>query len=83
MAGGAVAASGCSAECWILSRVCRRTGVEVGGASGAQILTAPEALPSVGRRGFDRMRKHYTVAAMTDAYVDAINAVLSAESRAG
>jgi glycosyltransferase involved in cell wall biosynthesis/GT2 family glycosyltransferase len=49
----------------------------------AQILTAPEALPSVGRRGFDRMRKHYTVAAMTDAYVDAINAVLSAESRAG
>lgn len=49
----------------------------------AQILTAPDALPSVGRRGFDRMRKHYTVAAMTDAYLEAINAVLFAESIIG
>jgi glycosyltransferase involved in cell wall biosynthesis len=42
----------------------------------ARILTEPTALPSVGLRGFDRMRKHYTVAAMTDAYVNAIEAVL-------
>ncbi|WP_156174182.1 glycosyltransferase family 4 protein, partial [Mycobacterium nebraskense] len=42
----------------------------------ARILADPDALPSVGRRGFERMRKHYTVEAMTDAYLDAINAVL-------
>ena len=42
----------------------------------AQILADPVVLPSVGRRGFERMRKHYTVEAMTDAYLDAINAVL-------
>ncbi len=42
----------------------------------ARILANPDALPSVGRRGFERMRKHYTVEAMTDAYVEAINAVL-------
>ncbi|OBH92839.1 glycosyltransferase [Mycobacterium sp. E2733] len=42
----------------------------------ARILADPAALPSVGRRGFERMRKHYTVEAMTDAYLDAINAVL-------
>jgi glycosyltransferase involved in cell wall biosynthesis/GT2 family glycosyltransferase len=42
----------------------------------AQILADPDALPSVGQRGFERMHKHYTVAAMTDAYLDAINAVL-------
>jgi len=42
----------------------------------ARILVDPAALPSVGLRGFERMRKHYTVEAMTDAYVDAINAVL-------
>lgn len=41
-----------------------------------RILADPAALPSVGRRGFERMRKHYTVQAMTDAYLDAINAVL-------
>jgi hypothetical protein len=33
-------------------------------------------LPSVGQRGFERMSKHYTVEAMADAYLDAINAVL-------
>jgi glycosyltransferase involved in cell wall biosynthesis/GT2 family glycosyltransferase len=42
----------------------------------AGILADPGALPSVGRRGFERMSEHYTVAAMADAYVDAINAVL-------
>lgn len=42
----------------------------------AHILADPDALPSVGRRGFERMHKHYTVEAMTDAYLDAINAVL-------
>ncbi|ORB74545.1 glycosyltransferase [Mycobacterium scrofulaceum] len=42
----------------------------------AGILADPDALPSVGRRGYERMREHYTVEAMTDAYLDAINAVL-------
>ncbi|MEK1204060.1 glycosyltransferase [Mycobacterium ulcerans] len=42
----------------------------------AQILADPGGLPAVGQRGFARMRKHYTVAAMTDAYLDAIHAVL-------
>ena len=42
----------------------------------AEILTDPAALPSVGQRGFDRMNKHYTVAAMADAYLEAIEAVL-------
>lgn len=42
----------------------------------ARILADPAILPSVGLRGFERMRKHYTVGAMTDAYLDAVNAVL-------
>jgi glycosyltransferase involved in cell wall biosynthesis len=42
----------------------------------ARVLADPDALPLVGRRGFERMHKHYTVEAMTDAYLDAINAVL-------
>jgi len=42
----------------------------------AEILADPAALPSVGQRGFERMSKHYTVEAMADAYVDAINEVL-------
>lgn len=42
----------------------------------AQILSDPGALPEVGQRGYERMRKHYTVTAMADAYLDAINAVL-------
>jgi glycosyltransferase involved in cell wall biosynthesis/GT2 family glycosyltransferase len=41
-----------------------------------EILTDPAALPSIGQRGFERMNKHYTVAAMADAYIDAINEVL-------
>lgn len=41
-----------------------------------RIMADPDALPSVGQRGYERMRKHYTVAAMTDAYLDAIGAVL-------
>jgi glycosyltransferase involved in cell wall biosynthesis len=42
----------------------------------AKVLADPDALPAVGRRGLDRMHKHYTVEAMTNAYLDAINAVL-------
>ncbi|OBA57538.1 glycosyl transferase family 1 [Mycobacterium sp. 1100029.7] len=41
-----------------------------------QILAAPQDLPSIGQRGFERMRTHYTVEAMTDAYIEAIEAVL-------
>jgi glycosyltransferase involved in cell wall biosynthesis/GT2 family glycosyltransferase len=41
-----------------------------------RILGDPGALPSVGQRGYERMRTHYTVQAMTDAYVNAITAVL-------
>lgn len=41
-----------------------------------RIMADPDALPSVGQRGYERMRKHYTVAAMADAYLDAIGAVL-------
>lgn len=42
----------------------------------ARIMADPDALPAVGRRGQQRMRKHYTVQAMADAYLDAIGAVL-------
>ncbi len=42
----------------------------------ARILADPGALQSVGQRGYQRMRTHYTVEAMTDAYLDAIGAVL-------
>jgi glycosyltransferase involved in cell wall biosynthesis/GT2 family glycosyltransferase len=42
----------------------------------AEILADPEALPSAGRRGFERMSKHYTVEAMAEAYIGAINEVL-------
>lgn len=42
----------------------------------ARILADPTVLPSVGWRGFERMHKYYTVEAMTDAYLDAIDAVL-------
>ncbi|MCV7411503.1 glycosyl transferase family 1 [Mycobacterium florentinum] len=41
-----------------------------------QILADPGALPTVGRLGLERMRKRYTVEAMTDAYIDAIGTVL-------
>ncbi|MBV8928304.1 MAG: glycosyltransferase family 4 protein, partial [Mycobacteriaceae bacterium] len=40
------------------------------------ILADPDALPEVGRRGLQRMRTHYTIEAMVDAYVDTIEAVL-------
>jgi glycosyltransferase involved in cell wall biosynthesis/GT2 family glycosyltransferase len=40
-----------------------------------QILADPGALPTVGQRGHERMLTHYTVEAMTDAYVAAIEAV--------
>ncbi|BDE16215.1 MULTISPECIES: glycosyltransferase [Mycobacterium] len=42
----------------------------------AEILADPDRLPEVGRRGLERLRTHYTVAAMTDAYLDAIGAVM-------
>lgn len=42
----------------------------------AEILADPAALPSVGMRGFERMRTQYTVEAMTDAYLDAIDTIL-------
>ncbi|WAC92654.1 glycosyltransferase [Mycobacterium sp. Aquia_213] len=42
----------------------------------AEILADPAALQAVGMQGFERMRKHYTVEAMTDAYLDAIDAIL-------
>ncbi len=42
----------------------------------SRILAEPEALPSMGLRGYERMQEHYTVEAMTDAYVDAIKAVM-------
>jgi glycosyltransferase involved in cell wall biosynthesis/GT2 family glycosyltransferase len=42
----------------------------------AEILADPDVLPSVGQRGYERMRAHYTVGAMADAYVDAIKTVL-------
>ncbi len=41
-----------------------------------RILAEPAALPIVGRRGHERLRTHYTAAAMTDAYLAAIGAVL-------
>jgi glycosyltransferase involved in cell wall biosynthesis/GT2 family glycosyltransferase len=43
----------------------------------AEILADPDALPSVGRRGYERLRQHYTVEAMTDAYLNAIEGVTS------
>lgn len=42
----------------------------------APILAGPDALPSVGQRGYQRLRKLYSVEAMTDAYLDAIGSVL-------
>jgi glycosyltransferase involved in cell wall biosynthesis len=42
----------------------------------ADILANPDVLPEMGYRGFERMSAHYTVEAMTDAYLDAIGAVL-------
>lgn len=42
----------------------------------AEILTDVDALPEVGWRGFERLHTHYTVEAMTDAYLEAIGAVM-------
>jgi glycosyltransferase involved in cell wall biosynthesis len=42
----------------------------------AGILAAPDALPGMGRRGYERMRACYTIKAMTDAYIHAIDSVL-------
>ncbi|SPM30970.1 glycosyltransferase [Mycobacterium terramassiliense] len=43
----------------------------------ADILADPDALQSIGWRGYERLRAHYTVEAMANAYVEAINAVIS------
>lgn len=40
-----------------------------------RFVSIPAAERTVGRRGLDRVRKHYPVPAMTDAYLDAIGAV--------
>ncbi|WP_029113860.1 glycosyltransferase [Mycobacterium sp. URHB0044] len=40
------------------------------------LLSAPDALGELGQRGLDRMTAHYTVEAMTDAYLRAIDNVL-------
>ena len=45
-------------------------------AALAEILADPAGLPDVGRRGHERMSRCYTVEAMTDAYLEAIGAVL-------
>ena len=42
----------------------------------ADILADPDELPRIGHRGYERLQKHYTIEAMTDAYLDAIGAVL-------
>jgi glycosyltransferase involved in cell wall biosynthesis len=42
----------------------------------ARLLADPDAMPEIGRRGRARMSAHYTIDAMTDAYVDAIGRVL-------
>lgn len=42
----------------------------------AGILAEPERLPVVGQSGFERVRAHYSVEAMTDAYLDSMEAVL-------
>jgi glycosyltransferase involved in cell wall biosynthesis len=42
----------------------------------AEVLANPDALPPIGQRGFERMSKKYTVEAMADAYIDAINEVV-------
>jgi glycosyltransferase involved in cell wall biosynthesis len=40
------------------------------------LLSAPDALGELGQRGLDRMTANYTVEAMTDAYIRAIDSVL-------
>lgn len=42
----------------------------------ARILADVDALPPLGQRGYERMRRYYTVEAMTDAYLEAIGAIL-------
>lgn len=47
----------------------------------ARILADPDGLADIGRRGFEYMRANYTVEAMTDGYVDAIDSVLPTSDR--
>jgi glycosyltransferase involved in cell wall biosynthesis/GT2 family glycosyltransferase len=46
-------------------------------AALASVLDDPSGLPALADRGLDRMRDHYTIEAMADAYQDAIATVLS------
>lgn len=45
-------------------------------AALSDILADPASLPEVGHSGYQRLSEHYTIEAMTDAYVDAISRVL-------
>ncbi|MCV7381972.1 glycosyl transferase family 1 [Mycobacterium alsense] len=49
----------------------------------AEILGNPDALPAIGRRGYERAHAHYTVQAMADAYVEAIDAMISGQRHDG
>jgi len=40
------------------------------------VLTDPDGLTALGRRGFDRMRDLYTIETMADSYEEAFTAVL-------
>lgn len=41
----------------------------------ARIIAAPDDLPAIGLRGYERMRANYTIEVMADAYVEAIESV--------
>jgi glycosyltransferase involved in cell wall biosynthesis len=41
----------------------------------AEVIAAPDDLPAIGERGYERMRTNYTIEAMADAYVAAIESV--------
>jgi glycosyltransferase involved in cell wall biosynthesis len=40
------------------------------------ILANPQTLPEIGHCGYQRLKAHYTIEAMADAYIEAIEAVL-------
>jgi glycosyltransferase involved in cell wall biosynthesis/GT2 family glycosyltransferase len=43
----------------------------------AEVLTSPDELPTIATRGLERMRDHYTIEAMADAYQGAFAEVLA------
>ena len=76
-----VAASGVCAVPEMLDR--GRAGIVVDPISVAgwrdalrDILANPQTLPEIGHCGYQRLKAHYTIEAMTDAYIEAIEAVL-------